>query len=529
MFDLVLKDALIVSGKIEPPVRGDIAILGDTIASVGNVDKAQAKRVIDAEGYVVTPGFVDIHCHSDAIAFHPEKNPLRLRQGFTTEVIGNCGIGAAPVNPEYREQLRKYNQPFYAGLPLSYEWCGFGEYLTALDDCEPLLNMAALVGHGALRAAVVGFEDRKLTADEFAKMRDLLSDSLQAGAFGMSTGLIYPPGIYADDMEILEMAKILKAHECVYTTHMRSESAGMLACVEENIRLARQTGVSVEISHHKVHGRRNRGLVKTSLNMIEQANAEGLNVLCDVYPYDAGSTQFSAVLPPWALAGGIDKLLERLENPDARAKIIADIKSENTDFENMYQLAGWEKILINECSVAEYAGKTVAEIADMKGADPFETALDIILESRNSVMMIIFTMDERDVARVLMSPYSMVCTDGFPSLAAYHPRYIGAFIRVLEKYVKQENILSLPEAIYKMTLMPAAKLGILDRGVLEEGKKADILCLDFAALKDNSSYQRYNAPADGVEYVIINGQIAVEQSEFLPVRAGRVLRRQNSR
>lgn len=524
MYDYIIKNGLIVDGTNEAPYYADIAVQDDTIVKIGNINDS-AERVIDAEGKTVTPGFIDIHCHSDAIVFSSGKNAKRLQQGFTTEVIGNCGISAAPVNPEYKELLEKYCDPYYSCVPLPYNWQTFGEYLDEVEKNRPLLNTAALVGHGALRIAVSGFENRKLTRPEMDSMKQLLENALKDGAFGLSSGLIYPPGIFADDEEILELATIVETYGGMYSSHMRSESSNLVRAVQETIRVARLTGVNTEISHHKAAGRKNHGKVKTTLELIAQARTVGIPVNCDVYPYDAASTNFNAVLPPWALEGGVEKLLTRLEAPELRARMINDMKNEEPDYESFYQLAGWDKIIINECAVTLYEGKTVSQIAEAQNKDPFEMALDIIKESQNNVMMIIFSMDASDVARVLYSPCSMICTDGFASPGKTHPRYFSAFIRVLEKYVKQEHLLSLPQAIYKMTGMPADKVGIKDRGRILEGAKADLLVLDFEKLHDNSDYSRHDALADGIDYVMINGQLAVEGGTYHPICAGKVLRR----
>ncbi|MDO4267206.1 MAG: D-aminoacylase [Eubacteriales bacterium] len=524
MYDLLIKNAMIVNGRNEVPYQADIAVNGDTIVKIGHISEA-ARRTIDAGNRLVTPGFIDIHCHSDAVIFQPGKNAKRLQQGFTTEVIGNCGVSVAPVSGQYKADWETYSKPLLSNMEVPYNWHSYEEYLQEMEKEELCLNLAGLVGHGAVRAAVVGFADKKLTGKELEQAKQLLDESLEAGAFGMSTGLIYPPGVYADEDEICMLAEIVKRHNGIYTTHIRSESYGLVEAVKEALRIAEKTGVSLELSHHKAAGRPNHGKTKITLELMREAQEKGLDVTCDVYPYDAASTNFNSILPPWALEGGIEKLMQRLQDQETRAKLIEAMKDENPDWESFYQLTGWDKLYISECSVEKYMDKTVAQIAEEEHADPFEKALDILLESRNNAMMIVFFMSPEDVARVIASPCSMICTDGFPSVKKSHPRYYGSCVRTLEKYVKQEYLLSLPQAIYKMCGMPAGKLGLRDRGAIGEGMKADLLVIDFPRLHDNATYENDKAVCDGIDYVIVNGQLAVDQGNLTSVYAGRVLRK----
>jgi N-acyl-D-aspartate/D-glutamate deacylase len=537
MLDYLIKNGKIVDGSGAEPFFGDIGVDGDEIVFINrtsfnadndndnNADKdIEAKNVIDATGLVVTPGFIDIHCHSDAVLFHESKNPQRLLQGFTTEVIGNCGMSLAPVNDKNLDLLKKYCDPHFSHMPIPYAWHSFGEYLAAVEECGPLLNTVALVGHGALRIAVAGFDDRRLEAAELAKMKELLVESLDSGAFGFSSGLFYAPGVFSDEEEIVALAEIAARYGGIYSTHLRSESVGLIKSVAETLRVTERTGVNTEFSHHKASGKAYFGNVKTTLQMIADANDRGFNVNCDVYPYIAANTQFSSILPPWALEGGSDALLRRLAEPELRRKMIVDLKNEGTVYENLYQLSGWDKIIINECTVAEYVGKTVEQIAAENGKDPFEMALEIIEHGDNSAMMIIELMSEADVSEVIAGRYSMICTDGFPSLGKRHPRYTSSFIRVLEKYVKNEHLLTLSEAVYKMSGLPAQKLGLSDRGLLRPGYKADILIMDIDELHDNADYERYDALADGMKFVFINGVAAMENGIDKQVCAGRVLR-----
>lgn len=526
MLDYLIRNGTIVDGSADPPFRGDIGIDGDKIVFVDQTPgkDIQAKKVIDASGMTVTPGFIDIHCHSDAVTFHPGKNPQRLLQGFTTEVIGNCGLSPAPVSEKNLDLLKKYCAPHFSHMPIPYHWNSFGEYLDEIEKRGPLLNTVALVGHGTLRIAEAGFDDRPLEAAELERMKALLIESLEGGAFGFSSGLFYAPGVFSNDKEIRELAEITQRYGGLYATHLRSESEGLIKSVAETLRITEQTGVNTEFSHHKASGKANFGSVKETLRMIDEANRRGFHVNCDVYPYIAANTQFSSILPPWALEGGSDKLLRRLAEPELRRQMILDLKNEGAAYENLYQLSGWDKIVINECTVDEYIGKTVEQIAAEHGQDPFEAALEIIARGDNSAMMIIELMSEADVAEVIAGTYSMICTDGFPSLGKRHPRYTSAFVRVLEKYVKQEHLLSLADAIHKMTGMPAKKLGLSDRGLIRPGYKADVLIMDMDELHDNADYEHYDALADGIKFVLINGEAAVENGTDRHVCAGRVLR-----
>lgn len=526
MLDFLIKNAWIVDGTGAQPYFGSIGIQGDTIvfADSGNHGSESARRVIDAQGLAATPGFIDIHCHSDAVIFHPGKNRNRLLQGFTTEVIGNCGLSLAPAVPETVEALRQYCNPFFSYMPVPYTWCGFGEYLAEVERQQPLLNIAALVGHGTLRIAVAGMENRPLTAEEQETMNALLRKSLETGAFGFSTGLFYAPGVFSAPEEVLSLAKITAEYGGLYATHLRSESSHLVESVAETLAVAEQSGVRVELSHHKASGRDNFGKVQKTLAMMEEANSRGLEVHCDVYPYVTANTQFSSILPPWALAGGKDALLDRLRTPELRAQVIRDLKGEGAVFENLYLASGWDKILINECTCPAFVGKTITRIAAERGQDPFETAMDVIIEGDNSAMMIIELMCEEDVAAVLKAPHSMVCTDGFPSKGKCHPRYTASFIRVLEKYVRQERLLTLPEAIRKMTSLPAEKLGLPDRGRIALGCKADLLLLDPERIHDTADYDHPDGLAQGLEFVMINGVPALEQGKSTGACAGKVLR-----
>lgn len=524
MLDLVIENGLVVNGKNEPAFRADVGISGDRIAKIGSLAGVPAARRIDAAGKWVTPGFIDPHCHSDALILHQGKNPLRLRQGITTEIIGNCGISAAPVNAQRLDLLRRYCAPMFGGIDLPYSWRSFGDYLDVVEQARPVLNVGALVGHGALRVAVMGFDNRAPSPAEMEEMKALLRQSLEAGAMGMSSGLVYPPGAYSTPDELVELAGVLKEFDALYTTHMRSETLKLVESVEETLALTRRTGVNTQISHHKASGIKNKGKSTITLELIAKARAQGLPVACDVYPYTAASTQFSTILPPWAMEGGVDKMIQRLQDPAQRAKIREVMLDEQADFENVSQNTTWDKIIISECALRQYEGKSVAQIAREAGADVYDKAFEILIESHNRAMMILYLMDEDDVSAILASPFAMVASDGIPSLGSCHPRYLGSFARVLDYYVRQRHLLTLEEAIHKMTGMTAAKFGLEGRGLVEEGCYADLVVLDLENFRDNATYDRFDAVADGICQVVINGQIGVDQGQYLGLCCGRVLR-----
>lgn len=530
MFDTIIKNTLIVNGKNEAPFIGNVAINGDTIVVVGELPddiEALCGEVIDGTGLVLMPGFIDIHCHSDAIIYAPGKNIKRLWNGVTTELIGNCGISAAPVKEDRIPELRKYNNPFYSNIPVNYEaWRTFGEYLDYVEKTGPVLNTATLVGHGALRVAMAGFENRKIEGEELEEMKRLLAECMDQGAYGMSSGLIYPPGIYADENEIRALVQVVSDKGGLYSTHMRNEGALLENSVQSVITLATETGANVEVSHHKAMGIRNHGKVAGTIHMMEEAKQKGVSIDCDTYPYTACSTQFSAVLPPWMFEGGVAELLKRLQDKECRKRVKEDLMSGGEKFENYYDHAGWKNIVINECSIPEYMGKSVQEIAEEKSRDPFDMAMDILLESKNDAMMICFCIGEEDIHSSYASEVSMVCTDGFPAMGKSHPRYHGSFVRVLEKYVREEQFLTLENAVYKMTGKPASKIGLKNRGVIEVGKKADLVLLNLRELKDNATYENSDALADGIKYVFINGVKAVDNGQYRDICVGKVLRRE---
>ena len=534
MYDIIIKGGRILDGTGNPWFYGDIGIKNGKILRIGKLRSDTAEEVIDARGCIVSPGFIDMHSHSD---FVPLINPYmesKVRQGITTEVIGNCGFSAAPLNDFLREQILE-TSPMLREANLKLEWESMAEYIETVQQNGVSLNLAPLVGHGTLRAFVMGYEKRKPTSNELEEMKHLLAESLEQGAFGMSTGLIYPPSCYAETEEIIELCRIVAEYGGIYASHIRGEDYRLLDSVREAIEIGEKAGVPVEISHHKAAGRENWGKVKESLKIIEEARSRGVEVTCDVYPYTAGSFGLDSVLPPYAHEGGVKKMLEKLKDSEFRRKLKEDMIKGVDDWRSFVKIIGWENIMISYCKGhPEYEGKMISELAKQKNIDPFDFVFDLIIEEKASARVVLFSMSEEDMRTVLKSPFSMIGSDssaratyGILSAGKPHPRAYGTFPRVLGKYVREEKVLTLQEAIRKMTSFPAQKLGLKDRGLIKEGMWADITIFNPEKIIDRATFIEPHQYPEGIEYVIVNGKIVIENGEHTKEKPGKVLKSQN--
>jgi len=532
MFDIVIRNGRIVDGSGNPWFIADIGIKNGKIEKISRLKLKDADRVIDAEKCIVSPGFIDMHSHSD---FSPLINPYmesKVRQGVTTEVVGNCGFSAAPLNDFLKEEILK-TTPMLREARVNLDWFSMEEYRERVEKNGVSLNIAPLVGHGNIRGLVLQYEKRKPTEEEMEKMKQILAQAMKEGAFGMSTGLIYPPSCYADTQEIVELCKVVAEFGGLYASHIRGEQDQLLDAVKEAIEIGEKAGVPVEISHHKAAGRKNWGKVRESLRVIENARLKGVEVTCDVYPYTAGSFGLASLLPPYAHEGGVEKLVERLKNFEFRQKLREDMEKGVEDWHSMFEILGWENIVIAYCKGhPEYEGRNISEIAESENLDPFDFVFDLIVEEYASASVILFSMSEDDVRKVLESPFSMVGSDssaratyGVLSSGKPHPRAYGTFPRVLGKYVREEKVLTLQNAIRKMTSFPAQKLGLKDRGLIKEGMWADITIFDPNKIVDKATFANPHQYPEGIEYVIVNGKIVVEKGEHTKELPGKVLRR----
>ena len=527
-YDIIIRNGKIVTGIGGPWIYADVGIKDGLIAKVGYLGKEEAEKTIDASGKFVSPGFIDIHNHSDlSILVYPAAENY-LMQGVTTIVIGNCGFSAAPISPKNIEPYKSYWSQLVPGLPVEFTWRTFSEYLKTVEKAKPAVNIVPLVAQGTVRIAVKGLEPGKASKEELDEMKELVREAMEAGAFGMSTGLIYPPGSFTSTDEIVELAKVVAEYKGIYASHIRGESYNLLNAVKEAIEIGERSGVSVEISHHKAAGRDNWGLVKKTLEMMEKAMRKGIDVTCDVYPYTAGMTMLSATLPRWVHEGGIGKLLERLRDHECRKKIVEYIEKEVKTWENIVKLAGWDGIVISyseKCKECE--GKSIAEISREKNKNPYDTLFDILIMDEAKTTMVIHYMAEEDVITVIKHPLSMICSDSWlvPPKGKPHPRFYGTFPRVIKRYVKELGVLRLEEAIMKMTAMPAQKLKLNNRGIIAPRFKADIVIFDYNRIEDKATYDNPRAYPTGIDYVIVNGVIAVEEGKVTGNRAGEVVRK----
>ena len=529
-YDLAILNGRIIDGAGNPWYYADVGITGGRIRSIGRLD-GSAREKIDVEGLVVAPGFIDTHSHSDEQLL---VNPLaesKIRQGVTTEVIGNCGNSPAPFNRHTREEAKKLAGEL--GKKIDWDWLTFSQFLGKLQRNGIALNVAPLVGNAQIRTMVMGFDARKPTPSELSKMKALTAQCMEEGAFGLSTGLIYSPSCYAKTGEIIELCKVVAKYGGIYASHIRGEGDPLISSVREAIRIGREAAIPVQIAHHKAAGKRNWGKITRTLAMIQQARDQGIDVTVDVYPYTAGATGLDAGIPSWAHEGGTEKMLARLKDPKTRARIRREIKKGIPGWENLVGTAGPENIQITFSERhRNYQGKRISELAKAQRKDPLEFIFDLLIEEKSTVGIVLFMINENDMRKVIASEFSVIGSDagaqapyGVLGKAKPHPRSYGTFVRVLGKYARDEGLISLPVAIRKMTSLPARKIGLWDRGLVRVGNWADLTIFDEDTVADKATYTNPHQYPEGIKYVIVNGKVVIEGKRHNKILPGKVLRR----
>jgi N-acyl-D-amino-acid deacylase len=544
--DLLLTNGVLVDGTGAPARPGEVGVAGGRVAYVGPANGNAADRVLDVGGHVIAPGFIDIHSHSDFTLPLPDQAEFLkyyVAQGITTLVVGNCGYAPAPINAETAPLMQAYTA-FIKPRDLDWSWRTFGDYLGYLEQHGVYLNTVPLAAHGAVRIAVMGFEARSPRDDELAQMKGHLSECLDSGAFGLSCGLIYAPGMFATTDELAQLATLLPAHDGLFTFHVRGSSETLQPATQEVLEVAQRTGVRVQHSHLEAFGKPNWPMVEWALGAHDRAVAGGIDHGFDVIPYTAANTTFLAILPPWSLDGGVPRLLERLRDPETRRRIKKDIAEVIPDWptwrpggwpHNLVEATGWDNVWImwvesernKECE-----GKSLARLAEERGKDPFDVAADLILDEQGHVTALYIGVsgdlhEEWALRQILQHPDAAIETDAFSlGRGKAHPALYGAFPRVLGQYVRDEQLLSLEEAVRRMTSLAAERLQIPNRGIIREGAWADLTVFDPATVGDRSSYE---APAErpaGIDYVLVNGSVIVDRDRVdTETLAGQVIRR----
>lgn len=529
-FDLLIKNGTVVDGSGGAGYPADVAIKDDRIVKIGSLKNATAKRVIDAKGLVVAPGFIDLLGQSETYLLIDPRAMSKVMMGVTTEITGE-GESIAPLNA----RLIKEQEDFIKRYNLKMDWSTLNEYFLRLEQQGAGVNLGTFVGATQVRGYVVGFDNRPPTATEMDQMKELVASAMKDGALGLSTSLQYVPARFASTDEIVELAKVARQYGGIYATHQRSEANALDESLTEVFDIARRAKIPVEIWHLKTAYKKNWGRMPQVLARIEKARAEGLDITADIYPYIAGSTALSASLPPWVLEGGTEKMLERLRDPKVREHLKKEITTDSRDWENIFLGSGGAPgILIGSVvnrDLEVHLGKRLSQVAGEQKKDPLDTLFDFILADNGQTGAIYFMMNEADMLAAMRAPFVSFCTDtaaratdGPLSRSKSHPRGWGSYPRILGKYVREEKILTLPQAIHKMTAGPAKRVGLRDRGLIKTGYFADITIFDARNVIDRATFEAPNQYPVGIRYVITNGQLSVDDGTRTSALAGRVLR-----
>ena len=523
MFDILIKGATIVDGTGAKTWVGDAAIAGGCFVALDHHIPGKARRVIAADGYMLTPGFIDIHCHSDFSLFdHPDAD-IKLRQGVTLEVLGNCGTSLAPLGTLSRNLIPMESDSDIQAWAHPLDWSTYGQYANILQASGLSINATGLVGHGTLRLTAMGPADGRPDNDQMKRMKSLLSQAMDEGAVGLSTGLIYAPGCFADTRELVTLARIVGRKGGYYASHIRNEADRIITALEEIIHIGREAQIPVHVSHLKIAGKKNWALWEPVVEKLAAARSQGIDITCDVYPYFHSSTTILALLPPWSLEGGMTSLMPRLKDPRQRVRIIGGIKDGVAGWENMVLHTGLDKIVVSSVRSTQHRGlqgKSIAQIAMEAQQDPFELLLDLVEAENGAVSIITESMNEENMVRFLSLPFAMVGSDGSPNQGRPHPRLYGTFPRVIRRVVRELGALSIEAAVHKMSGLTARRLGLKDTGILCKGFKADAVLFDPLTFGDTATYDHPRSFAQGLVATIVNGEVVIDGEAHTGAKPG---------
>jgi N-acyl-D-amino-acid deacylase len=528
-FDVLIRGGTLYDGSGGEGVRADVGVTGDRIAAVGDLGEATAGVILDATGLAVAPGFINMLSWSTESLLIDPRSQSEIRQGVTTQIFGE-GTSMGPLNEAMKRRLRERQ----GDLKYDITWTTLAEYLRELERRGVSQNVASFIGATTIREYVLGLEDRQPTPAQLDEMRALVRQEMEAGALGIGSSLIYPPAFYAKTEELIELCKVAAQYQGKYISHIRSEGNRLIEAVEELIRISREAGIPAEIYHLKAAGERNWAKMDQVIALIEQARREGLRITANMYTYTAGSTGLTAAMPPWALDGGLEALFRRLTDPATRARIRREIETPSDQWENLYLAAGSaERVLLvgfRSERLKPLTGKTLAEVARARGTSPADTIMDLVLEDSNDVGAVYFMMSEDNVRKQLKLPWVSLGSDaasmapeGVFLRSSTHPRAYGNFARFLGRYVRDERLMPLGEAIRRLTSLPATNLGLAGRGFLRPGLFADIVVFDPATIIDRATYEKPHQYAEGVRHVLVNGVPVLRNGEHTGARPGRAL------
>ena len=529
-YDIVIRNGTIYDGGGAPPFLGDLALQDDRIAAVGPLPEAQAGVEIDAQGLAVAPGFINILSHAQESLIVDGRSQSDIRQGITLEVMGE-GRSMGPVNDQSREDLS-----FRGGeLPFDFEWTTLAGYLEYLERRGVSTNVASFVGATTLRVHELGQENRPPSPAELDRMCALVRQAMEEGAVGVSSALMQVPGPFADTAELTALAEAAGEYDGLYISHLRFTGARFLDAIEELITISREAGIRGEVYHFGVVGRENVRLLDPAIDLVDKARAEGIEITGDVYSYNAGSGGLTAAMPPWVGEGGHEERVKRLTDPDTRKRVAREMLEPSDEWENLYRAVGgptgYMVVGLKSPELRHLNGKTVAEIGELWGTSPEEAAMDLIVRDNTRVMSVAYSMNAENVRKKMAVPWMSFCTDS-PSLATEgifiqshtHPRAYGSFPRVLAKYVREEKVMTIEEAIRKMTALPAHTLRLDRRGMLKEGYFADVVVFDPETIQDHATYQQPHQYSTGILHVLVNGVPVLKDGEHTGAKPGRVVR-----
>lgn len=526
-FDVIIKGGTVYDGSGRAPRRADVGIKGDRIAAVGNLSRASAKTTVDASGLAVAPGFINMLSHSETSLITDPRSLSEIKQGITTQIFGEGSMG--PLSDEMKARRRGQS-----GAGFEIEWTTLAEYLEYLEKRGVPQNVASFISASTIREYVIGLEDKQPTPAQLDQMRELVRRDMENGALGITTALIYPPAFFAKTEELIELCKVAAKYKGKYIVHMRSEGNQLIEAVQETIRISREAGLPAEIYHLKASGAANWPKMDQVIKMVEDARRKGLKITANMYTYPAGGTGLDSSMPPWVFDGGREAGYKRLQDPETRKKIAEAVRTPSDDWENLYALAGSPDRLLLASFRSEQlkplTGKTLGEVAKMRAKDPVETIMDLVLEDRSRVGTIYFLMSEDNLKKQIRLPWvsfgsdaASVAPEGNVLRSAAHPRAYGNFARLLGKYVREEKVISLTEAVRRLSSLPATNLGLSNRGLLKQGMFADVVVFDPKTIADRATFENPHQLSVGVNHVFVNGVQVLRDGEVTGAKPGRAV------